>query len=124
MIQVRRSSERGMFENEWLKSFHSFSFDTYYDPKHNYFGPLRVINHDFVKAKNGFGTHPHRDMEIITYVLRGEISHKDSLGNEMKVPAGDIQRMSAGTGIFHSEHNLSDEELELFQIWILQEKKG
>lgn len=124
MIKIRKSKDRGFFENDWLKSFHSFSFDTYFDPNYTTFGPLRVLNHDFVKSGYGFGTHGHRDMEIITYVLNGEISHQDSLGNKIKVPAGDIQRMTAGSGIQHSEHNLSKSDLELFQIWILPDKKS
>lgn len=122
---IRRADERGAFENSWLKARHSFSFSSYFDPEWMGFGNLRVLNHDQVVGGGGFATHGHRDMEIITYVLKGAVAHKDSMGNEEKVSAGEIQRMSAGTGVQHSEFNPSPTELlELFQIWVLPEKNG
>lgn len=125
MLAKRESNERGFFENEWLRSFHSFSFSDYYDPKHMHFNTLRVINHDVIAAASGFPTHPHRDMEIMTYVLRGVVQHKDSLGNKEQIRAGEVQIMSAGRGILHSEENPSStEELELLQIWIIPEANG
>jgi redox-sensitive bicupin YhaK (pirin superfamily) len=125
MKQIRRSDERGHFENSWLKSFHSFSFSDYYDPKHMHFRDLRVINHDYIKEGAGFPTHPHRDMEIMTYVLKGRVAHRDSMGNQTTIEAGEIQVMSAGSGITHSEFNPDpDRVLELLQIWIVPDQGG
>ena len=125
MKVLRRSSERGYFENSWLKSYHSFSFSDYYDPKHMNFRHLRVINHDFIAASSGFPTHPHRDMEIITYVLKGAVAHKDSMGNQTQIKAGEVQVMTAGSGITHSEFNPSSTDvLELLQIWLTPHRSG
>jgi quercetin 2,3-dioxygenase len=125
MKQIRYSKDRGYFSNDWLKSFHSFSFSDYYDPNHMNFRDLRVINHDFIAGGAGFPTHPHRDMEIMTYVLKGQVAHKDSMGNQTTIAAGEVQVMSAGTGIRHSEFNpSSDQVLELLQIWIIPQSVG
>ena len=123
MINIRHSAERGGFDYGWLKTQHTFSFNGYYDPNHMGFRTLRVINQDIVEPGKGFDPHFHRDMEIITYILRGSITHQDSLGNTSVIKAGEIQRMSAGTGVRHSEYNSSPNEvLELLQIWILPDK--
>ena len=125
MISLRPGQERGTSQTSWLESRHTFSFNQYYDRKHMNFSDLRVINEDWVRGGSGFGTHSHSDMEIVTYVLSGTLAHKDSSGGAETIKAGEVQRMTAGTGIAHSEYNASEtEEVHLYQIWLLPDKRG
>jgi redox-sensitive bicupin YhaK (pirin superfamily) len=121
MIKIRPSAARGHANHGWLDTHFTFSFANYYDPKHMGFRDLRVINEDWVSAKQGFGAHPHNDMEIITYIVEGELSHRDSTGTEATIRQNDVQRMSAGTGVVHSEYNNSEKPVHLLQIWIMPE---
>lgn len=125
MIRTRKAADRGHFNHGWLDTYHTFSFADYHDPSHTHFRALRVMNEDRVAPGQGFGTHPHRDMEIVTYVLSGALEHKDSMGNGEVLRPGEFQRMSAGTGITHSEFNPSfTEPVHLYQIWLFPERKG
>jgi redox-sensitive bicupin YhaK (pirin superfamily) len=125
MVNIRKAGDRGHFDHGWLDTWHTFSFSRYYDPRHMGFRALRVINEDRVRPGAGFGTHPHQDMEILTYVLEGGLEHRDSLGTGEVIHPGELQRMTAGTGITHSEMNASRSEwVHLYQIWLLPERKG
>jgi redox-sensitive bicupin YhaK (pirin superfamily) len=125
VIRIRTADERGHFDHGWLDTHHTFSFADYYDAQHMGFRSLRVMNEDRVQPGQGFGTHPHRDMEIVTYVLEGSLAHRDSLGTGSALLAGELQRITAGTGILHSEFNASSTEpVHLYQIWLLPERKG
>lgn len=124
MITVRKSKDRGRADYGWLKTYHTFSFASYFDPEFTKYRSLRVINEDWIEAGQGFGTHPHENMEIITYIIEGELEHKDSMGNGSLIRKGEIQRMTAGTGITHSEFNPSTRDTHLLQIWISPERTG
>ncbi len=125
MIRIRKLNERGHFDHGWLETYHTFSFSRYYDPRHMGFRSLRVMNEDWIAPGQGFGTHDHDNMEIVTYVLEGALAHRDSLGSGDVLRAGELQRMTAGTGISHSEFNGSPTEpVHLYQIWLLPERSG
>lgn len=124
MLILRKAEERGKTQLDWLTSYHSFSFGSYYDPSLMGFGSLCVINDDIIAPQAGFGMHPHKNMEILTYILKGTLEHQDSLGNKYTISSGEVQRMSAGTGIVHREINAFEREVHLLQIWILPNKKG
>ncbi len=125
MLTIRRADERGHATRDWLESYHSFSFGDYYDPDHMGVSVLRVINEDYIQPDSGFPTHPHRNMEIVTYMLSGELAHRDSMGNGSTIGAGEVQRMSAGTGVRHSEVNPSlEKQAHLLQIWLLPKEQG
>lgn len=125
MMQIRKSGERGRLTHGWLETFHAFSFGTYHDPDHMGFRTLRVLNEDWIQAGKGFPSHPHRDMEILTYILEGELEHEDSMGSGSVIGPEEVQRMSAGTGVVHSERNPSQIlDVHLLQIWILPEHRG
>jgi redox-sensitive bicupin YhaK (pirin superfamily) len=125
MLTLRKASERGHADHGWLDTWHTFSFADYYDPAHHNFRVLRVMNDDKVAAGQGFGTHPHRDMEIVTYVLEGELAHKDSMGHQATLTPGEVQRITAGSGIQHSEFNPSaTKPVHLYQIWLMPDAKG
>lgn len=124
MIKVRKGTERGHFNHDWLETYHTFSFADYYDPRFQHFGHLRVINEDIVQPGEGFPPHSHRDMEIVTYILSGRLEHKDSMGNTSVIRAGEVQRMSAGSGVTHSEYNASaSEPVHLLQIWLFPDTR-
>ncbi|MDX5347122.1 MAG: pirin family protein [Hymenobacteraceae bacterium] len=125
MIKLIKAADRHLSTPaDWLRSYFLFSFADYYDPQNMHFGPLRVFNDDYIAPQSGFPAHPHHEMEIVTIVLEGEITHTDSIGNDKKIKAGEVQRMTAGTGITHSEMNKTDKELHLYQLWIFPNKKG
>ena len=123
---LKKISKNQLFNDNhgWLNTFHHFSFARYYNPERMGFGQVRVINNDYIAPRTGFETHPHKDMEIITYVVNGNLTHKDSMGNVGTITRGEVQYMSAGTGVYHSEHNLHDSLLHLYQIWVLPQEKG
>jgi len=124
MIEVIKADQRHFSDFEWLQTYWLFSFSSYYDPQNIRFGKLRVFNDDVVQPNTGFPTHPHEEMEIVTIVLNGEMTHQDSMGNKAVIQAGDVQRMSAGTGLTHSEYNLAEKPVHFYQIWILPDKRG